>query len=79
MLTAIFIAIQLISLAVTVLFVFEYKRISRKHEELVHSIETGRVPSCKLQSTIIIWIYAALMLVILIGSSSIYFSEPTLL
>lgn len=71
-LTVTFVAIQLVSLAVMILFVHEYKRISRKHEELLHTIEEGVKPSCKIQSTIIIWIYAAVMLAILFVTTSIF-------
>lgn len=79
MVTIVFIAIQLISLAVMLLFVHEYKRISHKHENLVHTIEAGVKPSCTLQSTIIIWIYVISIIVVTVGSSVIYFLTPALL
>jgi|GEM_PF-2490406 hypothetical protein len=50
-----FIAIQAVSLSVMILFVHGYKRIAHKHEDLVHTIESGVKPSCMFQSTIIIW------------------------
>ncbi|MDP7477563.1 MAG: hypothetical protein QF442_03885 [Candidatus Peribacteraceae bacterium] len=78
MVTIAFIVIQLLLLAVMLLFVHEYKRISHKHEGLVHTIEPGIKPSCTLQSTIIIWLYVICVLIVAIASSAIYFFTPAL-
>lgn len=78
MVTIAFITIQLVSLAVMLLFVHEYRRISHKHENLVHTIEAGVKPSCTLQSTIIIWIYVIAISTVAIGSSIIYFYTPAI-
>ncbi|MBT4119411.1 MAG: hypothetical protein HOG89_00305 [Candidatus Peribacter sp.] len=73
-----FIGIQLLSLIVMLIFVHEYKRISHKHENLVHTIEPGVKPSCTLQSTIIIWLYVICILIVAISSSIIFFLTPAL-
>lgn len=76
MLTIVFIAIQLVSLAIMLLFVHEYKRIAHKHEVLLHTIEPGVKPSSKLQSTIIIWIYVIVIFVIMFATTAMFVYSP---
>ena len=73
MLTIAFFTIQLVSLAIMLIFVHEYKRITYKHQEILLSIESTKVPKSILHSTIIIWIYAGITFAILIGTTAFFY------
>lgn len=73
MLTAAFIAIQVLSLAVMLLFIHEYKRITFKHERLMHSIEAGSKPVSTFHSNLIIWIYVIVTIAIVVSTSAFFY------
>ena len=50
-------ALQILSIGVMLLFVHEYKRITHKHETMLHAIEHHAKPRSVFSSNIIIWIY----------------------
>ncbi|PIR53709.1 hypothetical protein COU75_04695 [Candidatus Peregrinibacteria bacterium CG10_big_fil_rev_8_21_14_0_10_42_8] len=77
MIIILFFGIQTISLLVLILFMHEYKRIAYKHQTLLQSIEDDSTPRSINQSTIIIWIYAAITFSILIGTTFFFFSIIT--
>lgn len=72
-----FLIIQGLSLAVMLLFIHEYRRITFKHERLMESIEPGKKPMSTFHSNMIIWIYIIITIAILIFTS-VYFSVVAL-
>lgn len=74
MLTIAFFTIQLISLAIMLIFIHEYKRITYKHHDILLSIDSKKRPKSIIHSTIIIWIYAGVTFAILIGTTAFFYS-----
>lgn len=72
MLTIPFFVVQLLSIIAALIFIHEYKRINHKHEALMDAIDPGSVPSSTIQSTIIIWIYIILTIVMFLGTSALF-------
>lgn len=73
-----FIIIQAGSLLTMVLFIHEYKRISHQHEQMIIAIEHGKTPSCKQQSTVIIWIYVTVTFTLFFATTALYLTLPNL-
>ena len=73
MLTAAFVVVQVLSLAVMLLFIHEYKRITFKHERLMHSIEPHSKPVSTLHSNVIIWVYVISTIIVVVSTSSFFF------
>jgi len=73
MLTIAFFTIQLISLIIMLLFVYEYKRITYKHQAILLSFESKKQPKSTIHSAIIIWIYAGITFAVLIGTTAFFY------
>lgn len=78
MVIAAFIAVQIVSLSITLLFIQQYKQISLKHIRLLHSIDDSKYPHCKIHSSVIVWIYTIVMITLTIGMSVLFYSFPNL-
>lgn len=73
MLTIAFIVIQVLSLGVMLLFVHEYRRITFKHEQLLHAIEPGKKPSSTFQSGLITFAYTVATIIMMFGTSALLY------
>ncbi|MAE68672.1 MAG: hypothetical protein QF793_01610 [Candidatus Peribacteraceae bacterium] len=75
---ALFIVLQLLSLAVMVLFIHQCKSITYKHQDLLDAVDEGTPPKCMMQSTVIIWMYIITTIAVMTGMTFLFINEGIL-
>ncbi len=78
MATVAFIVIQLLSIAITLLFAQQYHYFTKKHETLLRAIDAEKYPASSYQYFVVMWVYVIVTCVILGSTTALYLYHPPL-